>query len=134
MQQFDTEFGRLFYCIYTLHKRQLISQERKGRLKDLLITTDDRMAPLLTNLKQYNEQQVHEHLLMIVDSPHDTNIKQESEPSDENQSTKSTRTLRNIKPKNIHIEKSTFKLAEKSPGPLSTRSSQKRTSSSIKNS
>ncbi|CAD8070650.1 unnamed protein product [Paramecium sonneborni] len=131
MQQFDTEFGRLFYCIYTLHKRQLISQERKGRLKDLLITTDDRMTPLLTNLKQYNEQQVHEHLLMIIDSPHETIIKQESEPSEENQSIKS---LRISKPKKIVIEKSTFKLAEKSPGPMSTRSSQKRTSSLIKNS
>ncbi|CAD8170238.1 unnamed protein product [Paramecium octaurelia] len=134
MQQFDTEFGRLFYCIYTLHKRQLISQERKGRLKDLLITTDDRMTPLLTNLKQYNEQQVHEHLLMIVDSPHDNILKQESEPSEENQSIKSTRTSRISKPKKLFIEKSTFKLAEKSPCPLSTRSSQKRTASSIKNS
>ncbi|CAK79069.1 unnamed protein product (macronuclear) [Paramecium tetraurelia] len=126
MQLIDTEFGRLFYCIYTLHKRQLISQDRKGRLKDLLITTDDRMTPLLTNVKQYNEQQVYEHLLMIVDSPHDTYLKQESEPSEENQSINSARTSRIPKPKEIFIEKSTFKLAEKSPGPLSTRSSQKR--------
>ncbi|CAK56940.1 unnamed protein product (macronuclear) [Paramecium tetraurelia] len=101
---------------------------------DMLISTDDRMSPLLTNLKQFNEQQVHEHLLMIVDSPQDTVLKQESEPSEENQSIKSTRTLRISKPKKIVIEKSTFKLAEKSPGPLSTRSNQKRTSLSIQHS
>lgn len=68
---------------------------------------------------------------MIGDSPQDTFVKQESEPSEENQSIKSTRTLRITKPKKIVIEKSTFKLAEKSPGPLSTRSSVKRTSLSI---
>lgn len=92
------------------------------------------MKPLINNIKSYSEPQVHEQLLMMVDPSYE--CKQESE-TEENQSIKSSRTLqigRLNKPSKLVIKNSNYQLAERSPDPLSTRSSQKRTSSTIKNS
>ncbi|CAD8195347.1 unnamed protein product [Paramecium pentaurelia] len=128
MLQYDTDFGKIFYCIYTLHKSQLISLDRKSKLKDMLITFDEKMTALLTSLPKLNENQVQEHLLMMADSQYDSNPNIDFELSEENYSIKSSHTLqqnRAAKPKKIIIEKSTYKLVNKSQFQYTARSSKR---------
>ncbi|CAD8106196.1 unnamed protein product [Paramecium sonneborni] len=129
MLQYDTDFGKIFYCIYTLHKSQLICLDRKSKLKDMLITFDDKMMALLTSLPQLNEHQVQEHLLLIADSQQDSNPNIDFELSEENFSIKSSHTqqqqTRALKPKQIIIEKSTFKLVNKTQLQYTARSSKR---------
>ncbi|CAK93870.1 unnamed protein product (macronuclear) [Paramecium tetraurelia] len=128
MLQYDTDFGKIFYCIYTLHKSQLISIDRKSKLKDMLITFDEKMTALLTSLPKLNEHQVQEHLLMMADSQYDSNPNIDFELSEENYSIRSSHTLqqtRAAKPKKIIIEKSTYKLVNKSQFQYTARSSKR---------
>ncbi|CAD8103111.1 unnamed protein product [Paramecium sonneborni] len=128
MLQYDTDFGKIFYCIYTLHQNQLISLDRKSKLKDMLITFDDKMMTLLTSLHKLNEHQVQEHLLMIADSQYDSNPNIDFELSEENFSIKSSHTLQQTrphKPKKIIIEKSTYKLVHQAQIQYTARSSKR---------
>ncbi|CAK91250.1 unnamed protein product (macronuclear) [Paramecium tetraurelia] len=104
MDKFETIQGKLFYTVYWMHKQNEISEDQKGRIKDMIVQWDPQIQEISKDLNR-----LRQNLLEMVCSYSD------------NADSKQTKiTPRSQSRLNVRIGQSNFKLANKSYSSLSS--------------
>ncbi|CAD8105466.1 unnamed protein product [Paramecium sonneborni] len=104
MDKFETIEGRLLYTVYWMYKQKEISQEQRGRIKDLIVQWDPQIQEI-----SKDGQRLRQNLLELACSYSDN--------ADSKQTKVTPRSLNRL---NVKIGHSNFKLTSKSYSSLSS--------------